>query len=519
MANEPTRWLVPPSTVTTITDVVGGVSVTDYGAVGNGEHDDTEAVQAACTAAAGGTLLFPEGIFRTQSFSPASNTLVMGMGAGSVIDLIDDGTATSESLRIDGVSNVRVQGLSLCSRDVTSRSGVYGLIYVWQSTGVSVTGCDFGLSPATAVWVGDSDDVEISGNRIDGVLADGINISRGSKHVRITGNHITDTGDDAIGLVSVRADGDVTYVPNEDIIVSGNQITDVTLGTGISIAGGHDIKVLHNTIDGTDAAGIVCWGGPTYFYTYKVLISGNAIRDVGKASGGSATEAGIRIANTRDFQVLDNSLADIPASGIDMGGVVRDFVIRCGPMRSVTACGVLLSPTADATAALLAELWTDLGDTAPAIGTSGDGVIAGIIRGTGDAGVYVIGTVTYPVDGLLIDVDVRDAGAEGINAVSLTESTIRARTSRSAAEGTRVGDSTYVDCSVTSIDDVASAVSFINTTDSTIHGSLVRGISEAAAIWEDATSDYNTIVNNVVKDSTVLTNGANTVTTSANRAY
>jgi len=45
-------------------DLVSVVDVRDYGAIGDGTTDDTEAFDAANTAAAGRTILIPEGVFR-----------------------------------------------------------------------------------------------------------------------------------------------------------------------------------------------------------------------------------------------------------------------------------------------------------------------------------------------------------------------------------------------------------------------------------------------------------------------
>ncbi|MBN9629395.1 MAG: twin-arginine translocation signal domain-containing protein [Actinobacteria bacterium] len=65
-------------------------NVQDYGAAGNGTHDDTAAIQSAITAAqaaGGGTVYLPSGTYKTTStllISGASMT-VAGEGASSVI--------------------------------------------------------------------------------------------------------------------------------------------------------------------------------------------------------------------------------------------------------------------------------------------------------------------------------------------------------------------------------------------------------------------------------------------------
>ena len=311
------------------------------------------------------------------------------------------------------------------------------------------------------------------------------------------------------------------YDPNEDILVEGNQIYDITpatnVGTGVNIAGGHNIRVIGNSIDTVNYNGIVCWGGPTYYYTYQVLIAENIVRNVGESAGGSALESGIRVTNTRDFQVLDNELDGCPSNGVDLAGVVRDFVVRTGPMRRITLVGVSMTTTADDTAALLDELWTDLGETAPATATSGDGVICGTIADTGDDAVYIGESETEVIDGMLVDVSVRDSGGYGVYALKCSGARIRGTTRRCAEAGVRVGDSTLCDISVTSIQDTGGGAGAVNSTYTLIHDCLVDAVPATAAIWDDVNSTNTTAINNVIVDSTVVLAGTTPSETSENR--
>ena len=519
------RWNVPEGVQAS---VYLGNSVKDYGAVGDGVRDDTTAIQAAIDIVGvdGGTVWFPPGVYRcTEIIDVPSGITLQGSGSSSVIDLIDDGTLTSRSILIENVSNVCVRNLAFISSNTASRSAVYGHIRVQGSTHVSITDCEFGLGPSVAVWTMTSTDLEVSRNRIDGVLADGLHVTRGCKHVRIIGNYITNTGDDAIGLISVRNDTppDIDYTTQEDILVSGNTITNVTLGVGISVAGGHNIKLTDNTIDGTDGCGIVVWGGPTYFYAYKVVVARNVIRDVGKAMVSSGTESGIRVSNTRDFQILDNDLDLCPSQGVDLAGVCRDFVIRCGPMRRIGGCGVFVYPTPDNTATLLQELWTDLGDSPPGMAYTGDGHISGLVADSVADGVYIDGSTTYRTDGITIDVEVRDAGEDGIHLNWTTGARVRAHTRRSVGAGLKFSNCFECDASIDSVDD-GYGLFLLSSNDNFVHGCRINPAtsSDGSGIYEDPTSDYNAITNNVVKIGTpdgIITSGVNTVVTPANRSY
>ncbi|MCU1640929.1 MAG: mannuronan epimerase [Nocardia sp.] len=87
-----------------------GIPVTDYGAVGDGVADDTAAVAAAATAAAGKVLHFPPGIYRVTSL-PAlpSGARVTGAGYGS--EIVYAGTGTL--LTLTGRQDITIESLSI----------------------------------------------------------------------------------------------------------------------------------------------------------------------------------------------------------------------------------------------------------------------------------------------------------------------------------------------------------------------------------------------------------------------
>ena len=95
-------------------DFVGLYNVLDYGAVGNGTTDDTSAIQAAATAAAGGTLYFPpDKTYLLTGFTVGANTLIEGNGATLKQDILDanDGTPMI-SVRGDNITirNIKFNG-------------------------------------------------------------------------------------------------------------------------------------------------------------------------------------------------------------------------------------------------------------------------------------------------------------------------------------------------------------------------------------------------------------------------
>lgn len=73
----------------------GVINVKDYGAVGDGSHDDTVAVQEAVDAvpATGGTVYFPNGVYKISSAISSSKPYLrlVGDGDGSIIELVTSG--------------------------------------------------------------------------------------------------------------------------------------------------------------------------------------------------------------------------------------------------------------------------------------------------------------------------------------------------------------------------------------------------------------------------------------------
>jgi hypothetical protein len=78
------------------------INVKMYGAVGDGEADDTEALQKAFDDGAGGTVYIPTGVYKiTKSLYISSNTIIEGDGEGSQIILGDGYTLDQKPWRND----------------------------------------------------------------------------------------------------------------------------------------------------------------------------------------------------------------------------------------------------------------------------------------------------------------------------------------------------------------------------------------------------------------------------------
>jgi pectate lyase len=215
-------------------------------------------LQAALTAAAGGKPIVPRGkTVKTKQVTIPANTDLAGEGAGSVIDLIDDGTAASQTIYIHSVAGVTIHDLTIKSSNATGRTAVNGLVRIGQSSGVIIRNVRFGRSPSTAVYGEQSDGVLVEGCTVTDSQADGIHISRGCTRWRVINNNLTAlAGDDAVGVVSYTSTA-APWAICEDIIIEGNQVKSTTVGRGIAIVGGKNVIARGNTITDVYQSGII----------------------------------------------------------------------------------------------------------------------------------------------------------------------------------------------------------------------------------------------------------------------
>ena len=101
------------------------ISVKDFGAVGNGSHDDTSAIQAAINAlpSTGGTVFIPDGTYlidTTRRINLRSNMLLK-MSSGAVLKAKTSSVRRAYILYVNGKNNVEIAGGRLVGERGTHR--------------------------------------------------------------------------------------------------------------------------------------------------------------------------------------------------------------------------------------------------------------------------------------------------------------------------------------------------------------------------------------------------------------
>lgn len=329
------------------------VNVKDFGAVGDGTTNDAAAITAAITAMTNySTLYFPPGKYRFTSalvgFSSLSNITVTGDGAEIYNDTGAAGLNTFTFA--SSCSNVQVYNLRFTGTSSVRGNGIHIRMYCSNS---SITNCyfqgcsDFAihLSNEGATW---SANFVVANNIINGPLGDGIHVGN-AVNVSITGNTISNTGDDAIGIIA----DNVTYPPNR-VTVTGNTITSAG-SRGIAIAECVDVLVSGNTIVTCPQSGVEVFRyQSTTAYNNRIHVIGNTLINTNTIVG---PRASIWMQFTNDCSVENNIIQDpVHGSGITFLDC-NDLKIQGNTIRQAQSRGIAAD---DSTTANVAATWTGL---------------------------------------------------------------------------------------------------------------------------------------------------------------
>jgi len=235
-------------------------TVMDYGAVGDGSHDDTTAVQAALNDTAQGLIVFPQGVYLCGNLTISNRTNFVVQGQGAII--LWTGTAAAGDqigLRLSGVNSL----VTIRSLEFTSLSGVAadGHCGVWWKNGDSpasirvedcwvrscargvsgvrtssgtwndlvVTGCFFDTILGTAAGQGEgvyletnattSVNARIDGNTFSQVQQYGVHLSRGIGAIVVGNQFVLHRTGVATGAVKAA----VRVNRFREVVIEGNR--------------------------------------------------------------------------------------------------------------------------------------------------------------------------------------------------------------------------------------------------------------------------------------------------------
>ncbi|WKY43524.1 right-handed parallel beta-helix repeat-containing protein [Eubacteriaceae bacterium ES2] len=164
----------PDTTTDTTTDIIQGVSVKDFGAVGNGATNDTAAIQAALNASS--VVNIPDGTYMInvdQAIKPNSGQTI-NLSSGAVLKALPSTNSYYSVIRISGVSGVTINGGTIVGEryEHLGSGGEWGMgIHVIKgASSVNINGVTVQDCWGDGIFLGDSPTV--SNIVIDNVIAE-----------------------------------------------------------------------------------------------------------------------------------------------------------------------------------------------------------------------------------------------------------------------------------------------------------------------------------------------------------
>lgn len=285
------------------------LEVTDFGAAGDGVKDDTAAIQATIDQAiklGGGKVYFPKGVYLLKDSLFVRGDHITLEGAGWEAEL----RMMAHPQRVITLENAK----NCIVRNLQVSLGATGVERNDQDEGIYVTGVsdDFLieniLGNSKGIMVrGETSQGIIRSNTIHDTLADGIHITNGASSLEILNNTLTNTGDDAIAVVSYEANQKLVH----NIKIIGNQIKN-SKARGIAHVGGNDVTIWRNTIEGTSSSGILVDQDLNFhsFPSYNTSIKDNRISHAGSYSTKRGNQFGIEIAEGSFYVEIENNIVE-----------------------------------------------------------------------------------------------------------------------------------------------------------------------------------------------------------------
>lgn len=311
--------------------------------------------------ATGRSLYFSSGTYTYQGNLVLDGVSAYGDGGNTILQAASD-SASAVILRGNGAS---LRSVLVTSPRASARSQANAAagVAIDHASNFAVENVVVDRAAGAGIIADGAASGSISNNKVSRSLADGIHVTGTSHDIVISANVVRDVGDDMIAVVSYLADPQ----PCRNITISRNDVRSQSWGRGISTVGGEhvriignkiaqssgagilvnsdgvygtygtlDVRVVGNTIDGTDLSGIRHGGiqvsGQAGSVLRGTVISGNILRNTGyrgifvgsytqgtSLSGNQITNTGaqgIYVDGARDVSITRNTLSDVDTYGL-----------------------------------------------------------------------------------------------------------------------------------------------------------------------------------------------------------
>lgn len=298
------------------------VDVRAYGAVGDGVTDDTAAIQAALTAAAGKTLLFPVGTYMHSSLLLIPSNITVS-GYGATIKAANAISKTIGGLSVTGKTNVQIFGLTYDG----NRAGRAPGAPVGSAHGFSITnssnivlrdiGAKNGVADGLLIAYSNSADantrtfnVQVYGGRYTNCFRNNVSVV-GGVNIKFYGSRF-DTANGTAPKTGVDVEADNATICNEDVEFYGCT-ADSNSGSGFAITNNSKRCKIHGGASKDNSLHGIDMSQPA---NVDALVEGVAVTGNGSAGAGFY---GIYSSATR-AQIINNKVHSNANEGIYLSG-------------------------------------------------------------------------------------------------------------------------------------------------------------------------------------------------------
>lgn len=281
--------------------IPAGVNIKDYGAVGDGETDDTAAIEKAFNEAVtkNGIVIIPEGVFCTRMLPLKPGLHLIGSSNHSIIKTHTSTALWESSTVIENLlpANITLENIIFDgNKPIVEGNTEEGRpnLRIESSSDITIKKCTFQNNWYGNIIIYNSNGITVDDNRFLNSDCGVITLGKPSKNITVRNNYFD--GADWSEPISIYASEPGWH---ENIVITGNTIKNHPNGQGIMIRAAKNVTITGNTIDNCNA-GIMTIGEPSLGLggVYQAVIRNNHITN--------CQYEGILITDLYDSEISNN---------------------------------------------------------------------------------------------------------------------------------------------------------------------------------------------------------------------